>query len=221
MRKFLSGSLLVGAAAAGAIALSASTASAAVTNWDVTNGNASGNFTVALASGAAVTFTDVNTTAVFSCTASIIHGNAPAGTGRTNPIATITDGSFTNCTGPVFSTGSATISAGALNGVNYDSPSDTAFGNITGISASLTINSAIGTCTGTVGGSIGTTNNQDTYANGTGTLTITADPAPQQLTIGSTAGNCAGLINPGDPVTFTATYVGTDPIPPITARPAA
>lgn len=214
MRKLLGSSLLVSAAAGGAIALSATAAFAA--GWTVTNSNADGHFTVA---SSHVVFTDTATGSVFTCDTSTIDGNAPAGTGRSNPIATITGGSFSDCTGPLGSTGTASISSGNLNGASYDSASDTVTGNITSINASLIINSILGTCTGTVSGSIGTNNSLDTYANGTGTLDIKADPSPL-LTIGTTGGNCAGLINPSDPVTFVATYVGTDPIPPITARPS-
>lgn len=224
VRKLVGSSLFVSAAAAGAIALSASAAFAA--GWTVTNSNSNGNFTVALASGTTVTFTDVNTGVVFSCPTSTLNGNAPAGTNLPNPIAKITSGTFTSCTSPG-STGSATITAGNLNAVTYDASTDTVTGNITGIHANLSINTIFGLCTAAVDGSVGTTdgtagtaNGKDTYANGSGTLTIQPDPAPQRLSVTSTGGNCAGLINPGDPVTFQATYVGTDPIPPITARPS-
>lgn len=228
MRKFIGSSLLLSAAAGGAIALSA-TAAFAAGGWTVTNSNpAPGPFSVALKSGTTVTFTDVNTGSVFSCTSSTINGNAPAGTNLSNPIAKITGGTFSSCTGPLGSTGTATISSGDLNAISYDAATDTVTGNISGINASLVINSVLGTCNGTVAGSIGTdstgnpatANGQDTYANATGTLDIKADPAPQHLTIGTTSGNCAGLINAGDSVTFVATYVGTNPIPPITARPS-
>lgn len=222
MRKFIGSSLLVGAAAGGAIALSATAAFAA--GWTVTNSNSNGHFSVA---SSHIVFTDVATGSVFTCTSSTINGNAPAGTGRANPIATIINGSFSGCTGPLGSTGTAAISSGDLNAVSYNSATDTVTGNIINVGASLNINSILGACTGAVGGSIGTTdgtantaNGQDTYANGSGTLDIKADPAPQRLTITGTSGNCAGLINKGDPVTFAATYVGTDPIPPITARPS-
>lgn len=223
MRKFLGSSLFVGAAAAGAIALSASAASAAT--WTVTNSNADGHFAVALKSGTKVTFTDVKTGSVFTCTASSIKGSAPAGTGLSNPVAKITSGTFTGCSGPLGSTGSASITSGNLNGVTYNASTDTVTGNITGINATLTINSILGTCTGSVSGSIGTTdgtpntaNGNVTYANGSGTLDIKPDPAPQWLKIGSTSGSCAGLVNAGDSVTFQATYVVIDPVPPITVR---
>lgn len=214
MRKLLGSSLLVSAAAGGAIALSASAAFAA--GWTVTNSNADGHFSV---SSSHIVFTDTATGSVFTCGGSTINGTAPAGTNLPNPIAKITGGTFSSCTGPLGSTGTATISSGDLNGAGYDSGTDTVTGNITSINASLVINSILGTCTGTVTGSIGTNNSLDTYANATGTLDIKADPSPL-LAIGTTAGNCAGLVNPNDPVTFVGTYVGTDPVPPITARPS-
>ncbi|GLY80919.1 hypothetical protein [Actinoallomurus iriomotensis] len=216
MRKLLSSSLFVGGAAAAALALSSPAAFAA--GWTVTNGNASGAFTVGLKSGTTVTFKDVNTNQTFTCSASTINGSAPAGTGRSNPVASITSGSFTGCTGPLSSTGSATISSGGLNAVTYNSSTDTVSGNISGISAALTIKSILGTCNATVTGSVGN-NNQDTYANGTGTLTLTPDPATQTLKIASTSGVCAGLLNANDLVTFQATYVVSSPTPPLTVRP--
>lgn len=215
MRKFIGSSLLVSAAAGGAIALSATAAFAA--GWTVTNSNpAPGHFSV---SSSHIVFTDTATGSVFTCASSTINGNAPAGTNLSNPVAKITDGTFSSCTGPLGSTGTATISSGNLNAVSYDSGTDTVTGNIDSINASLVINSVLGTCNGTVAGSIGTNNSLDTYANGTGTLDIKADPSPL-LAISTTSGNCAGLINPNDPVTFVATYVGTDPQPPITVRPS-
>lgn len=216
MRKFIGSSLLVSAAAGGAIALSATAAFAA--GWTVTNPNADGHFSV---SSTHVVFTDTATGSVFTCANSTIKGSAPSGTNLGNPVATLTSGTFTNCTGPLGSTGSATLSGGSLNAASYNAGTDTVTGNITGIGANLTINSILGTCTGTVAGSIGTNNSLDTYANGTGTLDIKADPSPL-LAIGTTSGNCAGLINPNDPVTFVATYTGTDPAPPnqITVRPS-
>lgn len=223
MRKFVGSSLFIGAAAAGAIALSASAASAAT--WTVTNGNAYGHFSVGLNSGSKVTFTDTNTGSVFTCTTSTINGSAPARTSGSNPIATISGGSFTSCSGPLGSTGSATLAGGKLNGVTYNAATDTVTGNITEVSASLTINSILGTCTGTVTGAIGTTdgtantaNGNDTYANATGILTINPDAAPRFLKVLSTSGSCAGLINANDTVTFGAIYHVTDPVPPITAR---
>jgi hypothetical protein len=217
MRKPLGSSIFVGGAAACAIALSTPAAFAA--GFTVTNDNADGSFSVGLKSGTTVTFKDVNTNQTFTCTASTINGSAPAGTDRSNPVATITGGSFTGCTGPLSSKGSATISAGGLNAVSYDSATDTVSGNISGISAALTINSILGACNATVTGSVGN-NNQDTYANGTGTLTLTPDPATQTLKIASTSGICAGLINANDLVTFQATYVVTSPTPPLTVRPS-
>ncbi len=220
MRKFPASSLLVGAATAGAITLGASAAFAAGA-WSVGNPNPDGSFSASLKSGGTVVFRDTKTGAQFTCTVSTINGSAPSGT-VSNPVATITNGTFTNCSGPLGSTGSASMSSGGLNAVTYDATTDTVTGNITGISANLTIKSLLGTCTGTVTGSIGTTDGTANTANGNvtydnkGTLTIKPDATPF-LEIGSASGACAGLVNSGDPVTFQATYVVT---PVITVTPA-
>ena len=221
MRKFVGNSLFVGAAAAGAIALSASAAFAAP--WTVTNSNGNGAFT---ATSTNVKFVDVTTNQTFTCSNSSISGTALAGTNRPDDVATGLNGTFTNCKGPLGSTGSAVLNTGTLNAKSYDSGTDTVSGNITDITATLTITSVLGTCTGQVGGtggnptgSIGTAGNTIKYANGTGTLTIPADPAPQQLGILSASGVCLSLINGGDSVTFEATYTVTNPSPPITVRP--
>lgn len=219
MRKFLASSLLVGAAA-GSIALSASAAFAA--GWTVGNPNGDGSFSASLASGTTVVFKDVKTGAQFTCTTSTINGTAPAN-GTSNPVAHLGSGTFTSCSGPLGSTGSATLSSGDLNAVTYDAAADTVSGNITGVGATLTIRSLLGTCTGTVSGVIGSTDGTSATANGNisynngGTLTIKPDTSAQFLKIGSTSGACAGLVNGGDPVTFQATYAVA---PVITVRPA-
>lgn len=214
MRKIIGSSLFAGAAAAGVIALSASAAFAS--GWTVVNTNADAHVT---ATSASVLFKEVTTSQLFTCAKSTITGILKTGTDLSNPLVTDLRGTFTDCAGALGSTGSGQLSDGAVNGTSYDSGTDTVGGDITGIAATLTINSFVGTCTATVAGSIGTAGNTITYANGTGTLTTAADPPPQQLEITSTSGTCLGLINVGDPVTFSATYTVTDPVPPPTIRP--
>jgi len=195
VRKIVGSSLLVGAAAAGAIALSASAAVAAGT-WTVTPGGA---FT---ATGSSIAFRDTTTNQPFNCTASSINGTAKSGSGLTNPLAQITSGTFTGCTGNLGSTGTASISAGSLNGVSYNSTTGVTTGTITGVSAALVIHDILGTCNASVSGSA----NNVTYTNSTGVLKITADTTPA-LTIASASGSgCASLIRTGDKATFAATY---------------
>jgi hypothetical protein len=198
MRKLVSSALFTTAAAAAAIALSASAAFAA--SFTVSNPNADGSFSSSLHSGATVVFNDVNTNQTFTCSVSSVSGHAPSGTSADGSgIASLENGSFTSCTGPLSSTGNARLTAGTLNAVSF--ASGVTSGNITGISASLVINSIIGTCNATVSGQV----NSVTY-NNNGTLTVSPDTANPQLTINTATGSCAGLINAGDKTTFSAQY---------------
>jgi hypothetical protein len=206
MRKTLASSVLVGAAAAGAIALTAPAAFAAT--WTVSNG---GNFT---ATSSSVSFKDVTTNQTFNCTASTITGNAPNGTGLSGTgIAHLNSGgSFTGCTGPLGSTGTATLGGGTLNAVSYNSTSPgTTSGTITGITATLNIRDLFGTCTAAVSGSVNTVK----YVN-SGTLTTAPDASPVLTITSATGSGCAGLIKAGDKTTFTASY-SVSPIIKITS----
>jgi hypothetical protein len=202
VRKFVGSSLLVGAAAAGAIALSAPSALAADT-WTVVNPNSDGSFSSSLHSGTVVSFRDVTTNQPFNCTASSVPGSAPSGTGLSGTgIATLSNGTFSGCTGNLGSSGTATLSSGSLNAVPpFDSSTGTTSGNITGINAGLTIHDLLGTCTATVTGHV----DHVTYNNG-GTLAVAVDTTPGLTIASATGSGCAGLINANDTATFTATY---------------
>lgn len=211
MRRLLGSSLLVGAAAVGAIALSAPAAFAST--WTVNNSNADGHFAATLKSGTTVAFKDVTTNQPFTCTASSVFGTAKSGTYSSGVgIATLNSGSFSGCTGNFGAHGTAALSNSILNADSYASPTTT--GHITNVSASLAITDLFGTCNATVTGTIA----KGTYTNGTGAIVIFQDPSTSAglTVVTATGGGCAGLINVGDKAVFGATYLGTDPSPPIT-----
>lgn len=212
MRRFIGNSLLVGVAAAGAIVLSATAAFA--TGWTVDNPNdpPDPSFTASLHSGTVATYGDASTGQSFTCTSSALHGSAPSGTSLPNPVATITSGSFGGCNGTLGGTMTVTFGSANVNGWSYDSVADTVGGNITGISAQLTISSVLGTCTATMAGELDTV----TYDNVNAELAIKADTDPKLTIVSATGSGCAGLVNTGDKVTLAATY---DVTPHITIRP--
>jgi hypothetical protein len=208
MRKIATGTLIAGAAAAATVALGATPAFAA--GFTVTNG---GPFT---STSTNVHFTDVNSGAVFNCTSSSVPGNAPNGTGLPGTgIATLSNGTFSGCTGTGGSSGTATLTSGSLDAASTSG--GVTIGTISGVNATLHISDLLGSCTATVSGGLGA--NNVTY-NNNGTLTIAADAArPTALKIISASGTgCAGLINTNDTTTFSATFA-VSPAPQISATP--
>ncbi len=199
MRRFVTSTLLVGAAAAGALALGAPSALAAT--WTVTNPNASGAFSSSLHSGTTVAFRDTTTNQPFNCTGSSVPGSAPSGTGLSGTgVATLSGGTFSGCTGNLGSSGTASLSTGSLNAVSYSG--GVTSGTITGLSATLSIHDLLGTCTAAVSGEV----DHATYTNSTHQLKIVADTTPKLTITSATGSGCAGLIRSGDKATFAATY---------------
>jgi len=198
MRKFVGSSLAVGAATAGAIALTAPSAFA-VDPWTVTGGTSITGTTTS------VTFKDVTSNQTFKCTSSRVPGTVKNGSNLPGAgIGTLAGsagtGTFTGCTGPLGSTGSATLTAGTLNAVNYAAPVTT--GTITAVSATLTIHDILGTCNATVGGAANTVS----YNNTTHVLTITPDTTPALTILTASGSGCAGLIAAGHKATLSAAY---------------
>jgi hypothetical protein len=186
MRRFVTSTLVMGAAAAGALALGAPSALAAT--WTVTNPNASGAFSSSLHSGTTVAFRDTTTNQPFNCTGSSVPGSAPSGTGLSGTgVATLSGGTFSGCTGN-------------LNAVSYSG--GVTSGTITGLSATLSIHDLLGTCTAAVSGEV----DHATYTNSTHQLKIVADTTPKLTITSATGSGCAGLIRSGDKATFAATY---------------
>src|SRR5262245_16546569 len=138
MRKFVASSLVVGAAAVGAIALSTPSAFAA-DSWTVSNG---GSFT---GTSTSIAFRDVTTNQPFNCTGSSVPGSAPNGTGLPGAgIATLSNGTFSGCTGNLGSSGTATLTSGKLNALSYNASTGVTTGTITDLSATLVIHDLLG-----------------------------------------------------------------------------
>ncbi len=186
MRRLVSSSLVVGTVAVGVIGLSATSAFA----WTVTGGP-----NITATNAGPVQFKDTTTNQPFTCTASTIKGTV-----FSNAVIGITSGTFTGCTGNFGAAGTATISAGTLTPVTYSSGITSYV--LTRVSASLSFHDLLGACTATVTGSA----NIIRYSNN-GILTVTADPAPGNLTIPTTTGSgCSVLIAPGNKATFAGKY---------------
>jgi hypothetical protein len=195
--KRIGSGLAAGAAAALLIGASALPAVAAAPTWSVKPGGA------ATAKAGKTVLKDTKTGTVLTCTSSsakitIKKGHKLAGAG----LAKITSIGFTNCTGPLGITFTVKSSAlpWKLNAVSYNKKTGTTTGTITGIHSTLSGPgcSAVvdGTAAGKDNGSV-----KVTYVNKTHKLTVL--PKGDNLHIYKVSG-CFGLINNGDPSSFTA-----------------
>jgi hypothetical protein len=201
MRKRVAGFLLSGGVAALAIGLSTTAALATTaTTFSVSPG---GSIT---GTAAKTTLTDTKTGNALSCKSSKATGTVKSGTGLAGAgIGSISALTFSNCTGPLGLSFTVTTSAfpWSLNAVSYKKGVTT--GTITGIHAVLSGSD----CTATVDGTSATADNGEvkvTYTNSTGKLKVLTTGG--NLTIYNVSG-CLGLINSGDPTTFSGTYTIT------------
>jgi hypothetical protein len=196
--KRIGSGLAAGTAAALLIGVSAlPAAAAAAPTWSVKAGGA------ATAKAGKTVLKDTKTSTVLTCTSSsakltIKKGHKLAGAG----IAKITAISFSKCTGPLGI--SFTVKSSALpwklNAVSYNPKTGTTTGTITGIHSTL---SGPG-CSATVDGTGAAKDNglvKVTYVNKTHKLTVLAKG--DNLHVYKVSG-CFGLINSGDPSSFTA-----------------
>lgn len=191
MRARLIGTLAAGAALAVSAVLTG-TASAQPATWTVTPGGA---FTGAAGE------TDLTTEGGVElfCSSSTAAGTAQSGSGLSNPLAQLPEGSvtFNDCQGPFgLSFDVAHIGTWDLNGVSYDSASGVTTGTLDNITANI---SGPG-CEATVTGSVNAT-----YTNGSGVLSVLPD---QTLTISTVDPNndCLGLITQGEHAGFSGDY---------------
>lgn len=189
--------LIAGAAAALLIGASAVPALAAARTWTIKPGG------IATAKAGKTFLKDTKTGTVLTCTSSsakikLKKGSHLSGTG----IGSITAVSFSNCTGPLgikFTVASSHL-PWKLNAVSYTKSTGTTTGTITGIHSTL---SGPG-CSAAVDGTGASKDNgmvRVTYSNKTHKLTV--------LAVGGTlhiygVSGCFGLINSGDPSSFTA-----------------
>jgi hypothetical protein len=203
MRKHLTAVLLSGGAAALALGIGTAAMATTATTWTIKPG---GSYT---SKSGTTTLTDTATGAVLTCTSSTAAGTLKSGSGKTNPIGTVTSSTFTGCTGPAGLTFSVKASASStkswkVNATGFSS--GVATGNISGIHAVLT--GTNNTCKATVDGTGASAFN--------GKVRIThSNSAPAKLkvtnginlhTYNVNATGCLGAINNGDAVTYKATY---------------
>lgn len=195
---------LIGALAAGAaLAVSAvitGTASAQPATWTVTPG---GPFTGAAGETILTTESGIE----LFCTSSSAAGTAQSGSGLSNPLAQLPEGSvlFNDCQGPFGLTFTvAHIGTWDLNGASYDGAGET-----TGTLDNITAQISGPACEATVTGSVNITYNND------GTLTVLPD---QTLTISTVdpANDCLGLITQGEAAGFSGAYT-IDPVLTVTS----
>jgi hypothetical protein len=200
MRKSISTILAASGAIALAVSLSATSAGAATaTTWTVTpGGSLSGK-------SGTTTLTDTKTGAVLTCTSSTATGTAKSGSGLTNPLANLSNVTFSTCTGPAGLTFDVTTSAFPwhLNGTSYTSP--TAKGTITHIHAVLKGTNS--SCTATVDGTSATADNGTVHVSHSNAAATKLNvlKAGDNLHAYNVSG-CLGALNSGDPATFVATY---------------
>jgi hypothetical protein len=195
--KRIGSGLAAGTAAVLLIGASALPAAAATPTWSVKPGGA------ATAKAGKTVLTDTKTGIVLTCKSSsakitIKKGHKLAGAG----LAKITAISFTTCTGPLGLTFTVKSSAlpWKLNAVSYNKKTGTTTGTITGIHSTLSGPA----CSAVVDGTGAAKDNgmvKVTYVNKTHKLTVLTKG--DNLHIYKVSG-CSGLINDGDPSTFTA-----------------
>jgi hypothetical protein len=195
------------AVAVAALSLGATQALASDGTWTISP--ASTDYTATLTSGTTAVLTDTTSSLEpsITCTSSTVSGETGTSPVTTTPadLASITSGSFTNCTDVLGDTWSATLSAGELEGDSYSSGVTT--GEIDGISAAETGSVAGASCSFDVAGSV--PDGDATFTNSTGPLKVTG----ADLTISDVTGSgCATAgISDGDDATFTASYTITSP----------
>jgi hypothetical protein len=204
MRKHLTAVILGSGVAALAIGLGAATAGATTAKtWTVKPGGA-----VTGKSGK-TTLKDTKTGTVLTCKSSATKATLKKGSGQSGSgLGKITSVTFTSCTGPGGLKFTATTSASSahpwsLNASSYKS--GVTKGTITGIKASISGSGCTASVAGTSASKTGTVNG--TYTNSTHTLKVSGG----NLHVWNVSAGCLGLINSGDPSTFTGSYKITPP----------
>jgi hypothetical protein len=199
MRKHLTKVLLSGGVAALALGIGATTAMAVTaTTWTVKPGGA------VTGKAGKTTLKDTKTGTVLTCASSATKATLKKGSGLSGAgLGNITSVTFSNCKGPgglIFTAKTSASSAHPwkLNASSFKSGVTT--GSITGITASLSGNGCTATVAGTTASSKGTTTG--TYTNSTHVLKVSGG----NLHVFNVSAGCLGLINTGDPSTFSGSY---------------
>ncbi len=203
MRTRISAIIVTGAAAALAIGLSATSSSATTAKtWTITPGGAS------TAKSGKITLTDTTTGNAGTCKSSRLSGTVKSGSWLSgNGIGSVTSGAFRTCTGPerVAFTVTPRDLPWQLNFTSYDPSTGVTTGTISHIKVVVSGHP----CSAVVNGASGTGSDgvvTATYTNSTAKLKIL--PTGGNLHFWDVSG-CSGLLNSGDPATFSGAYTIT------------
>jgi len=193
--------LLTGGATALAVGVSAGVALAVAITFSISPGGA------ITANAGKTTLKDTATGSVLSCTSSSSKGTLKSGHGISGTnLGSITQLSFSNCTGPFGLTFNVTNSGfpWTLHGTAFNATTGVTTGNITGIKSHLAGTGCAADVAGATAGSTGKV--KVTYTNSTHKLKVL--PGGGTLHVFNVNG-CAGLINSGDATQFSGTYTVT------------
>lgn len=174
---------------------------AAATTWTVSPGGSA----TAKATAGTITLTDTSTGAVGTCVSSTATGTVKAGSGLPgHDIGTVTTAAFGSCAalGSVPLTVTSRGLPWRISVTSYNASTEVVRGTVSGVKVALT-----GSCQAVVNGSSGPAADgviSAVYNDRIGQLTF--------LTSGSNlrywhVRNCGGIINGGDPVALTASYM--------------
>lgn len=179
--------MLAAGAAVIASAVFVGPASAAPATWTIDPG---GPFT----GTAGTTVLEVQESGVqLSCESAGATGEAKVGSGHSNPLATLSDTDFNNCSGPFGLT--FEVNHGGvwtLNGDSYNASTGVTTGSIDNIVADITGPGCVAQVTGSV---------DATYTNGAAELRVLPNFTLLIASVDETE-NCFGLINPGEHASF-------------------
>lgn len=195
--------MLAAGAAVIASAVFVGPASAAPATWTIDPG---GPFT----GTAGTTVLEVQESGVqLSCSSAGAVGEAKSGSGHTNPLATISNTTFNNCSGP-FGLRFAVTHGGVwtLNGTSYNAATGVTTGTIENIEAAITGPG----CSAQVAGSV-----DATYTNGTAQLRVLPNFTLLIESVDPNE-NCFGLINTGEHASFDGAYT-VNPAQTISMQP--
>lgn len=184
-----------------AVGLGTSAATATtITRWTISPG---GDVT---GTAGKTVVTDTRSNSQVQCTSSSVDATLKTGTGKRNPLGTISAIAYNGC---AFSTAGASITISAsptdpaqLRGITYSG--GVTHGRIGNLQGSFSITGPSGTCSGTTAGTSATTPGYVavTYHNATGVLTTGGG----DLHAWNVTGNCLGALTSGDPITVVSHY---------------
>ncbi|MEV8456073.1 hypothetical protein AB0467_15720 [Streptomyces sp. NPDC052095] len=208
----------LGRAAVGMVAawgMSVTQASASAGSWTVSNPRSDGLFSGVLKDGVQAEVEDVATGQRLVCQGpqSRVGGSMPsgsypdgAGLGAVTEFVWGEPGTG-SCYGPLGTTFSAESVSTGMEFSAEGYIGGTATGRLTGVDLAFGAETWLGHCTMRISGSL----DRVTYSNSTGELSIAGGTGLTMRDV-STDGSCMGLLNEGDQVRYSATFVLDEPL---------